>query len=312
VPDLPCNHSDHSQGSVTLTFSVTLAEFVSASRILLGNKGETQLNSFNRLTAVVLSLLLSPLPALCQPPGDHAGQIKALIPAATRNAQPAKVKDDLEWNDLLKTEQAGRVRAGLADGSILSVGSNSELRVVQHDAASQQTSLEMNFGKVRSKVVKITQPNGKFEMKTPNAVIGVVGTEFYVGYEANRTTVICYTGQVMVTPLGNAKVMRNSSQSGSDGSIAVAAGQMIIISTEVPPGGFQSNPTPPALLQASMADTNLPDGPPPALHPHLVRNLIIGIGAAATGWAVGITQLNSSGGAPAAACRPNPKTGQCP
>ena len=39
------------------------------------------------------------------------------------------------------------MRAGLTDGSILSVGSNSELRVVQHDAASQQTSLEMNYGK---------------------------------------------------------------------------------------------------------------------------------------------------------------------
>ena len=38
--------------------------------------------------------------------------------------------------------------------------------MVQHDAASQQTSLEMDFSKVRSKVVKITQPNGKFEIKT--------------------------------------------------------------------------------------------------------------------------------------------------
>ena len=59
-----------------------------------------------------------------------------------------------QWNDLLKTEQKGRLRAGLTDGSILSLGSNSELRVVQHDAASQQTSLEMNLGKVRSKVVQ--------------------------------------------------------------------------------------------------------------------------------------------------------------
>src|SRR3989475_4780118 len=168
----------------------------------------------------MLCLLISPLPALCAPPagGRIAGQISALIPSTTRNAQPAKVKDDLSWNDLLKTEQKGRLRAGLTDGSILSLGSNSELRVVQHDAASQQTSLEMNFGKVRSKVVKITQPNGKFEMKTPNAVIGVVGTDFYVGYEANRTTVICYTGQVMVTPTGNAKIVRNSGQNNADNS----------------------------------------------------------------------------------------------
>ena len=85
------------------------------------------------------------------------------------------------------------MQAGLDDGSILSVGSNSELRVLQHDAASQQTSLEMNAGRLRSKVVKITQPNGKFEVHTPNAVIGVIGTDFYVEYGNNKTTVVCYT-----------------------------------------------------------------------------------------------------------------------
>jgi hypothetical protein len=270
------------------------------------------LNTCKRLVAAFLCLLLSPLPSVCQSAGsDHAGQIKALVPAATRNAKTAKVKDDLDWNDLLQTQKSGRLRAGLKDGSILSLGSNSELRVVQHDAASQQTSLEMDFGKVRSKVVKITQPNGKFEMKTPNAVIGVVGTDFFVGYEPNRTTVICYTGQVMVTPTANAKVMNNSGQA-SGQSIAVSAGQMVVISTEIPAGGYQASSTPADVLQASMVDTDVPDALPPSVHPHLVRNLIIGLGVAATGWAVGYTQLNSAGGAatprvPNCQINPNPK-----
>lgn len=270
------------------------------------------MNTYKRAVAAVLCSLLSPFPAICQSgASSHAGEIKALVPAATRNAKTAKVKDDLDWNDLLQTQKAGRLRAGLNDGSILSVGSNSELRVVQHDAASQQTSLEMDFGKVRSKVVKITQPNGKFEMKTPNAVIGVVGTDFYVAYEANRTTVICYTGQVAVTPIGDAKALNNSGQAAGQ-SIAVAAGQMVIISSEVPPGGYQSSSAPADVMQASMVDTDVPDVAPPPAHPHLVRNLIIGIGAAATGWAVGYTQLNSSGGSPAVRspnCQgiPNPK-----
>ena len=239
--------------------------------------------------------MLSPLPALCAPaPGAQtAGQISALIPSATRNAQPAKVKDDLVWNDLLKTEQKGRLRAGLTDGSILSLGSNSELRVVQHDAASQQTSLEMDFGKVRSKVVKVTQPNGKFEMKTPNAVIGVIGTDFYVSYETNKTTVICYTGKVWVTPTGNAKVVKNSGESAQD-QIIVSAGQMVVISSEIPPAGFQPQSTPADLQRASAEDTSVADTPPPIHRAHLVRDVIIGVGIAATGFAVGITQLNTS------------------
>jgi hypothetical protein len=267
-----------------------------------------------RFIAVMLCFLLSPLPSFCAPPdaGQRAGQINALVPAATRNDSTAKVKEDLNWNDTLKTQQNGRVRAGLTDGSILSVGSNSELRVVQHDGASQQTSLEMDFGKVRSKVVKITQPNGKFEMKTPNAVIGVIGTDFYVGFEGNKTTVICYTGKVWVTPLGNAKVVKNSGKS-EQSQIVVAAGQMVIISTEIPPAGFQPQSTPPEVQQASMVATDVPDVPLPSLHPHLLRNILLGVGIAATGWAVAVTQLGSDSGTPAGrpTCQINPQTGKC-
>ena len=217
-----------------------------------------------RLIAGALCLLLSPLPAVCAPPagGQRAGQINALIPAATKNEQVTKAKDELDWNDLLKTATSGRVRAGLDDGSILSVGSNSELRVLQHDAASQQTSLEMNAGRLRSKVVKITQPNGKFEVHTPNAVIGVIGTDFYVEYGGNKTTVICYTGVVAVTPLGGAHASNSSSNASN--VVTLAAGQMAQITTEVPPGGYQSQPTPGDVQRASIESTDVPNLPPPA------------------------------------------------
>jgi hypothetical protein len=240
--------------------------------------------------------------------GQPAGQIRALIPMATRNAKAAKVNDNLEWNDLLKTEQKGRLRAGLTDGSILSVGSNSELRVVQHDASSQQTELEMNLGKVRSKVVRVTQPGGKFEMKTPNAVIGVIGTDFYVGYNGNQTTVICYTGKVWVAPIGNAKVVKNSGDS-TQNQVEVSAGQMVVISSEIPPAGFEPQSTPPDVQRASIEDTSVPDPLPAVQHPHLVRNLIIGGAVAAVGWTVAVTQLGPNNGGGRTVC--NPQTGGC-
>jgi hypothetical protein len=252
--------------------------------------------------------MLSPLPALCAG-GQNAGQISALIPSATRNSTPAKVKDDLVWNDLLKTEQKGRVRASLTDGSILSVGSNSELRVVQHDAASQQTSLEVDFGKVRSKVVKITQPNGKFEVKTANAVIGVIGTDFFVSYEPDKTTVICYTGKVWVQPLGNAKVVKNSGQSNQD-QIQLNPGQMVVITTEIPPAGFQPQSTPPDVLRASAQDTTVPDPLPPIHHAHLLRDVVIGAAVAGAGWAIGVTQLNTGTPTRPKGC-PNPQDPKC-
>src|SRR5512135_1844593 len=154
-----------------------------------------------KLLCVVLCLAVSPLPALCAPQAaaaaeQRAGEIGALRPAATRNDAEAHVKDDLHWNDLLKTDVAGRLRANLADGSLLSLGSSSQLRVVQHDAAAQQTSLEVNYGRLRSRVVKLTQPGAKFEVRTPHAVCGVIGTDFYIFVDAVRTVVIVYSGRV--------------------------------------------------------------------------------------------------------------------
>jgi ferric-dicitrate binding protein FerR (iron transport regulator) len=248
------------------------------------------------LLSTVLSVLLavSPLSAST----GQAGEIKALIPAASRNAQPVKVKDSLAWNDLLKTDAQGRLRAGLTDGSILSLGSNSELKVVQSDAVSQQTSIEVNYGKLRNQVVKITKPDGKYEVRTPNAVIGVIGTDFYVSFENSQTTVICYKGTVAVTPAPGAKVMKSDNgQAGSTSTVMVNAGQMVIIGLDIPPGGFQANSTPAPLMEASMQDTNVPDQPVNVgkVHSHTMRNVWIGVGLAA-GLGVGLGIAETRGG----------------
>jgi hypothetical protein len=274
------------------------------------------MNSFKNCTVVLLCFLLISLPAMADPQAasQQAGQINALIPSATRNAQAATVKEELDWNDLLKTEHTGRVRAGLTDGSILSVGSDSELRIVQHDSASQQTALELNFGKVRSQVVKITKPGGKFEMKTPNAVIGVIGTDFYVGFEDNKTTVICYKGTVAVSPGANAKVTQNSGQANAaTNSILVAAGQMVVITNDFPPVGFKSNQTPAADQQASLLATDVSDTLPVAHHGHTARNIWIGTAVAVgVGLGIGLPLGLRGNGNGTGTCVKNPNTGACP
>jgi ferric-dicitrate binding protein FerR (iron transport regulator) len=264
------------------------------------------MNYLRRSTAILVCFLISPLAQVAQPlpqpqPAPQgtqkAGQIQALIPAATRNAQPTKVQDEIDWNDLLKTAHSGRVRAGLTDGSILSVGSDSELRVVQHDATSQQTSLELSYGKVRNQVTTITKSGGKYELKTPNAVIGVIGTDFVAEYKGNKTTVYCIKGKVSVTPLG--KIVKNTGTQGSaSNSVTLTDGQMVIVTNAVPTAGLQPSNTPPDVSQGALLATDVPDNgqlPPPGKGPHGALNggggglktIIIG-GAIATGIGVGL------------------------
>jgi len=211
--------------------------------------------------AVLLCFLLSPLPALTaqQAPGSgqKAGEIGALRPDATRNDQVLKVKDELQWNDFLKTLQTGRLRAQLLDGSLLSMGSNSQMRVLQHDAASQQTELELSFGRLRNRVVKLTKPGAKYEVKTPHAVIGVIGTDFYIFVDELRTVVIVYTGKVRV------KQRRKSDR--DPGALLVVepgrelgAGQMLEVrapGTTPPPPLGQPESTPPGVQDDSIAQT---------------------------------------------------------
>jgi ferric-dicitrate binding protein FerR (iron transport regulator) len=257
------------------------------------------------LLSISLSLLLAATPLYATPADSQsAGEVKALIPAASRNAQPVKVRDTLEWNDLLKTGAQGRLRANLTSGSILSLGSNSELRVVQHDAVSQQTFLVVDYGKLRNQVVKITKPDGKYEVRTPNAVIGVIGTDFYVGYANNRTTVICYVGKVAVTPAPGAKVL-NKKRRNATATVFLLAGQMVVIGPDIPPGGYQATSTPAALAEASMQDTNVPDQPVRVgkLHRHRLGNVVIVLEmAAGVGLGLGLGLATRGGGSSNCTC----------
>ena len=183
--------------------------------------------------------------------------------------------------------------------------------MVQHDATSQQTSLELNYGKVRNQVTDITKSGGKYELKTPNAVIGVIGTDFTALYKSNKTTVWCYKGRVKVTPLG--KVAKNSGQqNSSDNSVTLTEGQMVVITSDIPPGGFQASNTPPDDAQNVLLSTDVPDGnlPPPGdKHgnpTHGTRTLLIG-GALSLGLALGLGLGTRNSGS----CAPNPKVGGC-
>jgi hypothetical protein len=157
----------------------------------------------------------------------------------------------------------------------------------------------MDFGKIRSQVVKISKPGGKFEMKTPNAVIGVIGTDFYVGFESNSTTVICYKGKVSVTPASGAHAANNSGQSdAASNAVTVSAGQMVVITSELPPAGFHASDTPPATLQASLTDTDIPTSAGIPHQGHTLRWVLIGT-AVAVGLGVGLgVGLTRGGGTP--------------
>jgi ferric-dicitrate binding protein FerR (iron transport regulator) len=156
-----------------------------------------------------------------------AGQVSRLVPQVQidRASQHlvAAVSDRIYWNDELRSGPTGRAHVALNDGSQLNLGSDSSLRILQHDAQSQQTSLDLLVGRMRGKITKLTRPGGKFEVHTPVGIAGLVGTDFSLLVTDDSVELMVFDGAVRFVNL-------------TGQSVSVTAGNMLRISRA---GAFQ-------------------------------------------------------------------------
>jgi len=167
------------------------------------------------LPALAMSALLcvpSEFTVAADTPVQRAGEVSRVIPSVNiaRGTKTinAAAKTVVDWLDVVNTQASARARIALDDGSVLNVGSESSIKVVKHDGAAQQTELELTYGKLRSQAQKITKPDGKFQVKTPAGVAGVVGTDFFVSFDNTTGTmnVTVFEGVVKVCSLAGACV----------------------------------------------------------------------------------------------------------
>jgi len=142
---------------------------------------------------------------------EPAGQVARLLPAVRidRSSQRfiASVSDPVMWNDDFQSDRTGRAHISLNDGSQLNLGSDTTLRVLQHDAQAQQTSLDLIVGRMRGVVTKVTRPGGKFEIRTPVGVAGLVGTDFSLLVTNDYVELMVFEGAVAMTLFSNGRVV---------------------------------------------------------------------------------------------------------
>ena len=254
--------------------------------------------------AVASAMLFSWLMAMPSPgrgfpqaAGQRAGEVSRVIPAVSiaRGGKtiPAAAKTVVDWQDLVNTKVNARARIALDDGSVLNVGSDASFQVLQHDAGAQQTELELTYGKLRTQAQKITKPDGKFAVRTPAGVAGVVGTDFFVEYSNNAMTVIVFEGLVKVCNLSGVCVLAK-------------AGQMTSV-----PSGDNAAPLPPGqatldLLVGASNDTGSGEsaGATGAAGPHFGVWGTLGVvaGAVGAGLGVGLTRGGGLKPPPANGC----------
>ena len=189
--------------------------------------------SARRILSSAALALLTVTAGLAQAPAqspNRAGEVRlSLAPAeivrGTAAPFPAKRSEPIDWLDLLRTGRGGRIRAGLLDGSLLNVGSDSELRVLRHDPGTGQTDLELLYGRLRADIVRRAQPGAQTRVHTRTGVVGVVGTRFWMAALAVYTEVICLYGELIV---------RNADPN-IPGEVRLRAGQFTRVAAGQPP-----------------------------------------------------------------------------
>lgn len=103
----------------------------------------------------------------------------------------------------LRTSTNGYVTVQLADGSILKIQADTQARLdsSQHyeEAGFYASVWSVLRGRVESLVTHLTGGQPRYQIKTPQAVLGVRGTEFRVATDARRTLGETLTGTVAVS-----------------------------------------------------------------------------------------------------------------
>lgn len=161
--------------------------------------------------------------------GQHAGKVTIVLPIAylihDTQQTPAKVAAPVYWGDVINTGHMSRARVALDDGSILSVGSDSNMTVQKHDTGSQQTDLDLNYGRVRARAVQLSKPNAHFNIRTPAGVAGVVGTDFMIEYDDGTTRVVVREGKVRLCTYVRQKKQPSGQEAADEQSAESAAQQ---------------------------------------------------------------------------------------
>lgn len=131
----------------------------------------------------------------------------------------------LEAEDVVETGGDGWVRIRLSDDTIITAGKNARLEIKEYlydDSSDSKASLGFAKGVFKTLTGKIGKivPE-KFKVKTPNATIGIRGTEFYVSIGEGREEIVCTSGMISV---------RNRL-----GEIEVEAGAQTFVTPSAPP-----------------------------------------------------------------------------
>jgi hypothetical protein len=116
------------------------------------------------------------------------------------------VNDWIEEGSVVKTADKSFVKIIFIDKSQINIGPSSEIKI-EHFSGEEPGLIDLVKGKVRSQVTKdylnISKGKSKLFITTPNAVIGVRGTDFMISIsqDGKNTSTVLFEGEIAMNKL---------------------------------------------------------------------------------------------------------------
>ena len=121
--------------------------------------------------------------------------------------KPVSVNGEVFLKDIVRTKSSAKAEVLFRNNTVLRIAQRSRIDIseyFQNEANGkgivklQRGLLRANVDKGMSQRISVSPDANRFEIHTPNAVAGVRGTDFFVLYERNTTTVLLREGEVCV------------------------------------------------------------------------------------------------------------------
>jgi len=169
-----------------------------------------------------------------------------------------KVDDWVEDGAVVKTAEKSFAKLIFIDKSQMNIGPNSEMRIEKF-SENDAGVIDLVKGKIRSQVTKDylqikDKDKSKLFIKTPNAVMGIRGTNFMISTNGKNTAAILFEGEVVFNKM-DARNVTNSQKLEDmvDRGVRLYPGEFSVVEHNRP------NPTIPSLLnieQREMLEKN--------------------------------------------------------
>jgi hypothetical protein len=129
------------------------------------------------------------------------GEVFVLTLGKTTKLQ---VKDWVEDGAVVKTADKSFAKLAFIDKSEINLGPNSEMKIEKFSGTDSGV-IDLVKGKIRSQVTKNHLENqkdkSKLFIKTPNAVMGIRGTDFMISFNGKNTSAVLFHGSVVFNKL---------------------------------------------------------------------------------------------------------------